>query len=176
MRGCRAASTNVSFKHWVLIFGKTFVNYCCPLALKQPYLFSAPLLTLALSHLPPSLILSPPMHSLCLSLYPACSFPPSPHPPQSEIEGHPDVQISLTSPKGCPLIDHLIVHPCVCSADALVLQSHSPASTDTFRKIRFSGPLEPFDLCHYTIPAPPPLPIDSYYQMKVHVEWSGWWC
>ena len=146
-----------SFKHWVQIFSKSFVKLCAhSLLLCMPLLHGSPF----------SLT-----HSTSYSALPTVFLCPSIPPiSQSEIEGHPDVQVTLNTPKGCPLLDHLIVHPCVRSADALVLQSHSPASTDTFRKIRFSGPLEPFDLCHYTIPAPPPLPIDSYYQMKVLVE------
>ena len=36
---------------------------------------------------------------------------------QAELEGCPDVQLTLTVPSNCPPLDNFIVHSCVTSAD-----------------------------------------------------------
>ena len=71
------------------------------------------------------------------------------------------------SPKDCPPVENIMVHPCVKVADTDALQSQSPSGTDAVRKIRFLGPLETFDLCTYRVPGISQLPIEGYYQMQV---------
>ena len=66
---------------------------------------------------------------------------------------------------GGPPLDHLVVHPCVQSAD--VSATPPDGSTENNRKIRFSAPLETFALCHYQVSRLPYLPIRGFYQMKV---------
>lgn len=85
---------------------------------------------------------------------------------QAELEGHPDIHLTLTTPPGGLPLDHLVVHPCVQSADS----APSPGgSAENNRKIRFSAPLETFALCHYQVSCLPYLPIRGFYQMKVGV-------
>ena len=86
---------------------------------------------------------------------------------QAELEGHPDIHLTLTTPPGGLPLDHLVVHPCVQSAD---VSGPSPSGTaENSRKIRFSAPLETFTLCHYQVSCLPYLPIRGFYQMKVKV-------
>ena len=86
---------------------------------------------------------------------------------QAELEGHPDIHLTLTTPPGGLPLDHLVVHPCVQSAD---VSGPSPSGTaENSRKIRFSAPLETFTLCHYQVSCLPYLPIRGFYQMKVRV-------
>lgn len=85
---------------------------------------------------------------------------------KAEVEGSSDVQLTLCSPKDCPPVDHIMVHPCVKKADTDDLQSQGPSKTDVTRKIRFSGPLENFDLCTYRVPGVSQVPIEGYYQMQ----------
>ena len=70
-------------------------------------------------------------------------------------------------PPGYAHIDHLMVHPCVQSADTepLVMSPGNDESVST-RNIRFSAPLETFTLCHYQVTSLL-IPIRGYYQMKV---------
>ena len=88
---------------------------------------------------------------------------------QAELEGHPDVILSLTTPPGPSHLDHLIVHQCVQSADTEpnIVSSAGPDAAET-RKIRFSAPLDMFTLCHYQSSSCI-LPIRGFYQMKVSV-------
>lgn len=85
---------------------------------------------------------------------------------KAELEGHPDVILSLTTPPGPSHLDHLIVHQCVQSADTEpnIVSSAGPDATET-RKIRFSAPLDMFTLCHYQSSSCI-LPIRGFYQMK----------
>ena len=86
---------------------------------------------------------------------------------QAELEGHPDIHLTLTTPPGGLPLDHLVVHPCVQSAD---VSDPSPSGTaENSRKIRFSAPLETITLCHYQVSCLPYLPIRGFYQMKVKV-------
>lgn len=89
-------------------------------------------------------------------------------PLQAELEGHPDILISLTTPPGSTHLDHLTVHPCVQTADTepFISASHSTGDSPHTRNIRFSAPLDLFTLCHYQM-SPSLLPIRGFYQMKV---------
>lgn len=83
---------------------------------------------------------------------------------KAELEGHPDILLTLVSAPGSAPLDHLITHTCVQSADVAIA---SPSGTDQRnRKIRFSAPNETFTLCNYQVSALPMLPIRGFYQMK----------
>ena len=61
----------------------------------------------------------------------------SPSLPQAELEGQPDVLLTLTTPPGPTHIDHLTVSPTVQSADSQPLLNMSPdGSLAQNRKIR----------------------------------------
>ena len=90
---------------------------------------------------------------------------------QAELENHPDILLTLTTPPNSPPLDHLVVHPCVQTADVSVA---TPSNGSRNRKIRFSAPLESFTLCHYQASGIPFLPIRGFYQMKVHVCAQPW--
>jgi len=36
---------------------------------------------------------------------------------QAELDGCPDVQLTLAVPPGCPPLDNFVIHSCVTSAD-----------------------------------------------------------
>ena len=99
------------------------------------------------------------------------------HSSQAELEGHPDILLTLVTAPGSPPLDHLITHSCVQSAD--VAAASPTSSTDQGnRKIRFSAPNETFSLCKYQISTVPVLPIRGFYQMKVcmgsnHCGWCN---
>jgi AP-5 complex subunit mu-1 len=89
---------------------------------------------------------------------------------KAEIEGHPDILVSLTTPANSTHLDHLVVHSCVQNADTDPVMVTSPIGggdneSGNIRNIRFSPPLEDFTLCHYQL-TPSLLPIRGYYQMK----------
>ena len=84
---------------------------------------------------------------------------------KAELEGHPDVLVTLTTPPEVPPLDHLVVHPSVQTAD--VMHATPNGNDQKNRKIRFSAPLETFTLCHYQASTVPFLPIRGFYQMKV---------
>lgn len=79
-----------------------------------------------------------------------------------ELEGHPDVLLTLATPPVTPPIDHLVLHSCVQSADA----EPTDGTDSRNRKIRFSAPLESFTLCHYLASQVSFLPVRGFYQMK----------
>jgi AP-5 complex subunit mu-1 len=83
---------------------------------------------------------------------------------KAEVEGHPDILLTLVSSPGTPPLDHLITHPCVQSADVTTALHGSTDQRN--RKIRFSAPNETFTLCSYQVPGMPVLPIRGFYQMK----------
>ena len=85
--------------------------------------------------------------------------------PQAELEGHPDILLTLVSAPGSTPLDHLITHSCVQSADVAATSLSSADQRN--RKIRFSAPNETFTLCHYQVSTIPVLPIRGFYQMKV---------
>ena len=74
--------------------------------------------------------------------------------------------MALTTPLGIPPLDHLVVHPCVQTADVGPV-SPDDSGAQTLRKIRFSAPSEAITLCHYQASGVPSLPIRGFYQMKV---------
>lgn len=106
-------------------------------------------------------------HTLCAHL-PSFSLSRT-HPmsfSKAELEGHPDILLTLVSPPDSPPLDHLITHSCVQSAD---VTPASPRGTDQRnRKIRFSAPNESFTLCNYQVSGIPVVPIRGFYQMKVY--------
>ena len=69
--------------------------------------------------------------------------------------------------KGNPVLNNVIVHPRVITADTDQFDLQITAGGDVSRKFRFSALLEPFDLCHYTVPDIKQLPVEGYYQMEV---------
>lgn len=89
---------------------------------------------------------------------------------KAEIEGSPDVQVTLTVPPNCPPLDNLVVHSCVTSADTNPIMMQGPTISAVApvlnRKVRFSPPLEQFTLCNYTLSDLSFLPIRGFYQMK----------
>jgi AP-5 complex subunit mu-1 len=86
---------------------------------------------------------------------------------KAELEGHPDVLLTLVSPPPSPPLDHLLTHPCVQSADVTPLSPlRGPPDQLRNRKIRFSAPNETFTLCSYQVSSLPVLPIRGFYQMK----------
>ena len=78
---------------------------------------------------------------------------------QAELEGSPDIQVTLTTPPDKPGLDHLVLHPIVHPGDA-----HQSGPN---RKLRFSAPLDFVNLVHYQYAVPSALPIRGFYQMKV---------
>ena len=88
---------------------------------------------------------------------------------QAELEGHPDVLLTLVTPPSSPPLDHLLTHPCVQSGDVAPVSPLRGGSPDHpgNRKIRFSAPNDTFTLCSYQVSRVPVLPIRGFYQMKV---------
>ncbi|XP_046351242.1 AP-5 complex subunit mu-1-like [Haliotis rufescens] len=77
------------------------------------------------------------------------------------------LNVSHQSDGDCVALDHLLIHPCVQSADsgivdaASMTQSHPPP-----RRLRFIPPTEMFILCQYSVTGLQELPIFGVYQMK----------
>lgn len=75
---------------------------------------------------------------------------------QAEVEGSPDVQLTLSSEE--TELRDIVYHPIVHADDA-----HHRGNQ---RKVRFCAPLESQSLLHYTVTTHT-LPIRGFYQMKV---------
>ncbi|KAL4237972.1 adaptor complexes medium subunit [Mactra antiquata] len=101
---------------------------------------------------------------------------------KAELEGTmPTVTMTLsqTSEGEITPLNHLIIHPCVQSADAYV--SNEGTDRVTSRRVRFTPPLEMITLCHYTVNPTKVPPItgsfemfveDDRVKMKVHLKLS----
>lgn len=76
---------------------------------------------------------------------------------KAEVEGVPDIALSFSS---VAALDGLMTHPCVALADTGVALAK--------RKIKFTPPLETFELCQYRVAAGEEMniPIRAFYQMK----------
>ena len=86
---------------------------------------------------------------------------------QAEMDGHPDILLSLTTPSENTHLDYLTVHSSVQSADSIpYVDVLSPGGVAQIRKLRFSGIMESFTLCSYQASVPL-IPIRGFYQMKV---------
>ncbi|XP_065919140.1 AP-5 complex subunit mu-1-like [Dysidea avara] len=89
---------------------------------------------------------------------------------KAELDGCPDVQLTLAVPPGCPPLDNFVIHSCVTSADTNPIMMQGPgiatATPMLSRKLRFSTLPEQFTLCSYTISDLTFLPIRGFYQMK----------
>lgn len=90
---------------------------------------------------------------------------------KAELEGaQPDITLSVShTPDGNNLpLDHLIIHPCVQSADATAINMDDPSDMRaTPRRVRFIPPTEMFILCHYTVSSLKELPIKGSYEMRM---------
>ena len=87
---------------------------------------------------------------------------------QADLEGYPDILLTLTTPAGSPPLDHLLTHPCVHSFDTELARQDSNDQKN--RKLRFSAPIgQLFTLAHYQWSSLAFLPVRGFYQMKVHV-------
>ncbi|XP_004349404.2 hypothetical protein CAOG_02654, partial [Capsaspora owczarzaki ATCC 30864] len=84
---------------------------------------------------------------------------------KAEIEGLPEVTVSLSSTAG---IDQISVDPCVLSNNDAQVSGGSTAQASVLsnRKLSFAPPLETFSLCHYRASGIKELPIRGFYQMK----------
>lgn len=91
---------------------------------------------------------------------------------QAELEGSPEILLTLSTPSDLPPLDpHLVVHPGVQVASASSqLDTSATNQQMRHRKIRFSAPAEQFTLCHYRMSGLPQLPVRGFYQMKVLKE------
>ncbi|XP_031568062.1 AP-5 complex subunit mu-1-like isoform X2 [Actinia tenebrosa] len=87
---------------------------------------------------------------------------------QADLDGIPEITVSILS----PAVDYLLVHPSVHEGDTSVQESVLETSQGailpraTERRIRFRPPAEPFPLCHYSGQAKNGLPIEGIYQMR----------
>jgi len=87
---------------------------------------------------------------------------------KAELEGTmPTVTmtISHTAEGETTPLDHLLIHPCVQSADAYVLEEGRDRAVP--RRVRFSPPLQMITLCHYTVCRTNTLPITGSFEMFV---------
>lgn len=101
---------------------------------------------------------------------------------KAELEGVPDVSLVLTT--HLAPADAWRVHPCVqistgthpagtgAAGAASVMEDAglgaATAAADVAQyKVVFSPPLEPFDLCHFTVSGIKELPVSGTYRMKV---------
>ncbi|XP_052769862.1 AP-5 complex subunit mu-1-like [Mya arenaria] len=90
---------------------------------------------------------------------------------KAELEGHtPTVTMTIsqaTEGEVTP-INHLLIHPCVQSADAYILEEGRDRAIP--RRLRFTPPLEMFTLCHYTAEKPSRPPITGSFEMFVEED------
>ncbi|KAK3093878.1 hypothetical protein FSP39_021341 [Pinctada imbricata] len=87
---------------------------------------------------------------------------------KADLEGAvPDITINIShTPEGASLpLDHLMIHPCVQSADSAVIDPSEVKAAP--RRVRFTPPAEMFALCHYTVSSLKQLPITAIYDMKM---------
>ncbi|XP_064403665.1 AP-5 complex subunit mu-1-like [Halichondria panicea] len=75
-----------------------------------------------------------------------------------EVEGSPDIQVTLSTPHEWAGLEDIVYHPIVHADDA-----HHRGNQ---WKVRYSAPLESTSLLHYSVTALPCLPIRGFYQMK----------
>lgn len=90
---------------------------------------------------------------------------------KAELEGAmPDITLNIshiTEGNSLPL-DHLMIHPCVQTADSAVIIPDETGSVRVApRRVRFTPPLDMFPLCHYTVSSLQELPVKGSYEMKV---------
>ncbi|XP_050405806.1 AP-5 complex subunit mu-1 [Patella vulgata] len=88
---------------------------------------------------------------------------------KAELEGAtPDVTLNISHLNEgivAPL-DHLVIHPCVQSADSHIIPKDNKIVRPTPRRVRFIPPSDSFTLCHYTVCSIQELPIFGVYHMK----------
>ncbi|KAL5008089.1 hypothetical protein ScPMuIL_013670 [Solemya velum] len=79
----------------------------------------------------------------------------------------PDITLNIShSPDGNTLpLDHLIIHPCVQSADTAIIETGKEVRPSP-RRLRFTPPAEYFTLCHYTVSSLKDLPVRGSYEVK----------
>ena len=95
-------------------------------------------------------------HCLCIDTCPL----------QADLEGYPDILLTLSTPGDSSPLDYLLTHPCVQASDSEPAMKNS--CDQSSRKLRFSPPVGvSFTLAHYKWSSLSFLPIRGFYQMKV---------